>query len=1280
MYQKTLKQWLWMTAAIMIAAVGLGSSVSYAATCECGEAFPAYTGSGNDCGYASMCRSIVGTNSPRNCTGTEHTDSHKCTVTDGETLTGWDCTMKVSCPGTTPTQPKVPGTLKTKPSGVSESETPKVGDPISAGGGEYREYGTLLSLGGGFIPLGFTLGYVPDIDAGTPTSDGRVQFPPSDAIKAFTSNTVMRLVEFTDKSITPNTDYINILMFDDLLVFRYDSGTARFLPIGPVKYQLEKKSSGYYYLMNPDNGLVYIFGSRALDYSITSPARQIKRVGEIMSVLDRNGSRISYTYNSDYLPTVVEEYGTGRRLNLNYVSGNLSSVADGFGRTASFVYQTLTCGGVSVNTLTGVVDPMSQQTTFDYDTSTNPCYLIKKINRPMGNSNIDQTWTTNPKGVKGISSQKDAYGNQTTLSWTQDASGNLITAVNNPDGTQQTFHHEAERYPLDLKDATGKTANMGYTADNQMSQITDRMGDTTSMTYHAASGKLASFTNAKNQIITYTYAAQSQTFTNPANSETASFTFYLMTRADYPDGTNEQYAYDTKGNLTSRTDQTGKTWAYTYNAKGQVLTATNPAGGVVTHTYNADGTSASSKDSETGTTTYAYDTYKRLNRITHPDGKSVQIAYNANDRVTSITDENNRTYSYSYDSNDNLIRVTDPAGKSVQYAYDLMDRVNRTTDRLGKSSSVTFDSMGRTDSATDPTGVKAEYDYDSRGWLNKITQNGNIWQYGYDDEGVVSSSKTPLNNQTNYQTDKLGAMSSIKDPSGGSLSFTRDAMNRITGITDASDRTTDFSYNAAGLLSGVTLPVVGTASYTRNDIGAVTKIGDLLGSDWTFTYSGMGRLTSLTDPLTRKWQYGYDTLGRMNQLTFPDSSTRTVSFDSAGNVTARTFSAGPVLQFGYDALDRLVSANNLTLTRDAEGRITNTSDSTASFGAGYDDAGRLKTVTCNNLFTVTYSYNAGTGLLDSVTDSLSNTLIRFTYNADRKLTGITRPNAADSTFDYDAAGRVVRIREGNFIDISYTLDAAGQVTDADMAVVPIDPYQALAAGTENFTYNAASQVSTSGYSYDAQGRMTVSPGAAYTWDGASRLTGIGNVNLSYNGMGDLLTRNDGTGTIRYFYNYAIGLNPIAAEKNEAGSFLRYYVWTPGGQLLYMIDAANSNKVYHYHFDRTGSTLALTDSTGAVTDKFAYDPYGRILQKTGTNPQPFTFVGQYGCGRKMRLFTRCGQDIMTPRPGISSAENRSGLRSAIRRCSIRISMPITIRPGLWMLPGLSLRWRLRLRLR
>jgi len=63
-------------------------------------------------------------------------------------------------------------------------------------------------------------------------------------------------------------------------------------------------------------------------------------------------------------------------------------------------------------------------------------------------------------------------------------------------------------------------------------------------------------------------------------------------------------------------------------------------------------------------------------------------------------------------------------------------------------------------------------------------------------------------------------------------------------------------------------------------------------------------------------------------------------------------------------------------------------------------------------------------------------------------------------------------------------------------------------------------------------------------------------------------------------------------------------------LLYSIDAG-MRAVRFYHFDRIGSTLFLTDDSGAVSDAYAYDPYGQLLAHSGSSDQPFTFVGRHG---------------------------------------------------------------------
>jgi RHS repeat-associated protein len=61
-----------------------------------------------------------------------------------------------------------------------------------------------------------------------------------------------------------------------------------------------------------------------------------------------------------------------------------------------------------------------------------------------------------------------------------------------------------------------------------------------------------------------------------------------------------------------------------------------------------------------------------------------------------------------------------------------------------------------------------------------------------------------------------------------------------------------------------------------------------------------------------------------------------------------------------------------------------------------------------------------------------------------------------------------------------------------------------------------------------------------------------------------------------------------------------------------VDASNNTKLYHY--DLRGSTLALTDlATHAITDKYAYTPYGAVREDSGneTPENPFTYNGRDG---------------------------------------------------------------------
>jgi len=52
--------------------------------------------------------------------------------------------------------------------------------------------------------------------------------------------------------------------------------------------------------------------------------------------------------------------------------------------------------------------------------------------------------------------------------------------------------------------------------------------------------------------------------------------------------------------------------------------------------------------------------------------------------------------------------------------------------------------------------------------------------------------------------------------------------------------------------------------------------------------------------------------------------------------------------------------------------------------------------------------------------------------------------------------------------------------------------------------------------------------------------------------------------------------------------------------------------YTYHEDGLGSTMAMSDYTGSVTDKYSYDEWGATAHTYGsTSDNPYQYVGRLG---------------------------------------------------------------------
>ena len=141
-------------------------------------------------------------------------------------------------------------------------------------------------------------------------------------------------------------------------------------------------------------------------------------------------------------------------------------------------------------------------------------------------------------------------------------------------------------------------------------------------------------------------------------------------------------------------------------------------------------------------------------------------------------------------------------------------------------------------------------------------------------------------------------------------------------------------------------------------------------------------------------------------------------------------------------------------------------------------------------------------------------------------------------------------------------------------------------------------------SYDLDGNMLNNGADTYTYDSANRLITAGGHTYTYNAedirIRDLCLEED----TAYTYNNNCKLSKLLMK--TSGSTVTKYVYGRG-----LIGEETSDGFKTYHFDCRGSTVALTDIIGNITDTFEYDTYGRLTARTGSTPFIFGYNGRDG---------------------------------------------------------------------
>ncbi|MEZ2277233.1 MAG: polymorphic toxin-type HINT domain-containing protein [Microcoleus sp.] len=973
--------------------------------------------------------------------------------------------------------------------------------------------------------------------------------------------------------------------------------------------------------------------------------------GNVLQEIDAKAGTITRTYDSDN--NLLSETDADGVTALYTYDGNnnLLTIKDKQGNTTRMTYD-------NRGRATSVVSPTGLKTSAKYDSRGN---LIESIDT----NGLKTTYSYNAQGqlrfqtapdgqiteldydrFGNINRMVDSRGNEVKTDYDLNNRIKKATTTFNVNGQTYTqwmeYDYDSEGKTIASRTSQGNNQSMIYDKLGRVTSMTDVFGNVTSYRYELpeTSGQnnnstppsvgsvvtrideitlpdntpndssdnpkvIKKYDQANNLIAEVSTTGLETRYTYDELGRLAETILPDLTPLNWDDNKRVKTEYSAASRIKSQTDIYANQEAYFYNDIGQLIRSKDVLGNDTTYTYNPGGQVESVTDFKNRTTRYVYDDKARIKETIYFDNSRLSLTYDSQGRLKTETNELNQTTTYEYDAYSQIKAVVNALNERTEFEYDKRRNLIRVTDALGHSIRYKYDEYGQ----------KVETTF----------QNGDKILMGYDQFGRITSVTDENLHSTKYAYDNLSQLTEIEQANQAKTKYTYDNLARLTETKDANQNITKFEYDDWFRPTATILPM-GQRNQT--------------------VYDKFGQVVSKTDFNGDKINYTYDTLGRLNQKTFTDPRISPVSY-TYDPVTSqlRTVTDGRgVTQYAYDTRDRLKTTTTPDLKTvgygyDLLNNITSLTTGAGTTTYGYDQLNRLDTVKEGNRILADYDYDKVGNLIQ--TKFADSSVESRKYDTRDRLTELTTKNVTGTVFSgfnytLDAVGNRKKVEEYNGRTVDYSYDALNRLTEEKIADTTV--------GNR-----------TIGYGYDLVGNRltktdTLSGSTTYSYDNNNRLNrtteGSKLTNFTYDNNGSLKTRSSGTETVTYDWindgeNRLIGVNNgtsgsqfvydafgsrVAAINNGVRTnYLTAPIWSLPSVLmeydatgavkadytqgLGLVKSSHDNREGFYHTDGLGSTRAITDNVGLVTDRYTYDAFGGLLNQTGTFGNSFGFAGE-----------------------------------------------------------------------